>query len=50
MAVGGGALERTLGVIDDIRGARAYDTTTLPVALRELRNLTGRASRAPAGR
>ncbi len=40
-------LERTLGVIDDIRGTRVYDTTTLPVALRELRNLAARGSRAP---
>jgi glutamate dehydrogenase len=33
------AVERTLGILDDIRASRTYDTTTLPVALREVRNL-----------
>ena len=33
------ALDRCLEIIDDIRAARTYDTTTLPVALRELRSL-----------
>jgi glutamate dehydrogenase len=33
------ALERCLGVLSDIRASQIYDTTTLPVALRELRNL-----------
>jgi glutamate dehydrogenase len=35
----GAALERTLAILDDIRASRIYDMTTLPVALRELRNL-----------
>jgi glutamate dehydrogenase len=39
------ALERTLGTLADIRASRIYDTTTLPVALREIRNLIrGRAA------
>jgi glutamate dehydrogenase len=33
------AVERSRSVVDDVRAARAYDTTTLPVALRELKNL-----------
>jgi glutamate dehydrogenase len=33
------AVDRGLGILDDIRASRTYDTTTLPVALRELRNL-----------
>jgi glutamate dehydrogenase len=33
------ALERCLGVLADIRASRTYDTTTLPVALREVRAL-----------
>jgi len=32
-------LQRARGILDDIRGSRTYDTTTLPVALREVRNL-----------
>jgi glutamate dehydrogenase len=32
-------VERALGVLDDIRGSRTYDATTLSVALREVRNL-----------
>ena len=35
----GAAVERCLGMIADIKGSRMYDTTTLPVALREIRNL-----------
>jgi glutamate dehydrogenase len=35
----GNAVERCLGVLSDIRASQTYDTTTLPVALRELRNL-----------
>jgi glutamate dehydrogenase len=35
----GAAVERCLEVLSDIRASRTYDTTTLPVALRELRNL-----------
>jgi glutamate dehydrogenase len=33
------AIERALGMLADIKASRAYDTTTLPVALREVRNL-----------
>src|SRR5437588_3790761 len=33
------AVERARGLLDDIRASRSYDTTTLPVALREVRNL-----------
>jgi glutamate dehydrogenase len=33
------AVERCLSVLGDIKAARVYDTTTLPVALREVRNL-----------
>ncbi len=48
------AVERCLEILSDIEASRTYDTTTLPVALRELRNLiraTGPAGngRAPAG-
>ncbi|MBV8956311.1 MAG: NAD-glutamate dehydrogenase, partial [Solirubrobacterales bacterium] len=32
-------IDRCLGMLGDIRGSRSYDTTTLPVALREVRNL-----------
>ena len=35
------ALERWLAVLADIRVSRSYDTTTLPVALREVRRLLG---------
>jgi glutamate dehydrogenase len=35
------SVERYLGVLADITASRSYDTTTLPVALRELRNLIG---------
>ncbi len=34
-----GAVDRCLGILGDIESSRTYDTTTLPVALRELRNL-----------
>jgi glutamate dehydrogenase len=37
------AVERTLSILDDIRASRTYDMTTLPVALRELRNLISEA-------
>ncbi len=40
----GTALERVRGILADIRASRTYDMTTLPVALREIRNLV----RAPA--
>ncbi len=33
------AIERTRAILDDIKGSRSYDMTTLPVALREIRNL-----------
>ncbi len=33
------AVERCLAILDDIRASRVYDMTTLPVALREIRNL-----------
>jgi glutamate dehydrogenase len=33
------ALERCLGMLADIKASRTYDMTTLPVALREVRNL-----------
>jgi glutamate dehydrogenase len=40
-----GALERALATLADIRASRIYDTTTLPVGLREVRNLVrGRAA------
>ena len=39
MAQNGASVERCLGMLADIRASRAYDTTTLPVALREVRNL-----------
>jgi glutamate dehydrogenase len=39
------ALARSMSVLEDIRASRLYDTTTLPVALREMRNLV----RGPAG-
>ncbi len=33
------AVDRCLGMLADIQASRTYDTTTLPVALREIRNL-----------
>jgi glutamate dehydrogenase len=33
------AIERCLSMLQDIKASRVYDTTTLPVALREVRNL-----------
>jgi glutamate dehydrogenase len=35
------AVERLVRVLSDIRASGTYDTTTLPVALREVRNLVG---------
>jgi glutamate dehydrogenase len=35
----GPALERTMNILSDIKASRNYDMTTLPVALREIRNL-----------
>jgi glutamate dehydrogenase len=34
-----GAVERVRGILTDIRASRTFDMTTLPVALREVRNL-----------
>jgi glutamate dehydrogenase len=46
----GSAVERCLGILADIRASRSYDTTTLPVALREVRNLIrGSANRGVPG-
>jgi NAD-specific glutamate dehydrogenase len=39
MEANAAALERCLRMLSDIKSARLYDTTTLPVALREIRNL-----------
>jgi glutamate dehydrogenase len=39
-----GAVERCLAILSDIESSRTYDTTTLPVALRELRNLVRASS------
>ncbi|MGZ6725253.1 MAG: NAD-glutamate dehydrogenase domain-containing protein, partial [Solirubrobacteraceae bacterium] len=33
------AVDRCMSILSDINASRAYDTTTLPVALREVRNL-----------
>jgi glutamate dehydrogenase len=40
-------IERCLGLIADIQASRTYDTTTLPVALREVRNLILGATHRP---
>jgi glutamate dehydrogenase len=42
----GAAVSRCLGMLADIQSSRVYDTTTLPVALREVRNLVRAASGA----
>jgi glutamate dehydrogenase len=39
------AVERALGMIDDIRSAGAYDLTTLPVAVRQVRAIIDMAAR-----
>jgi glutamate dehydrogenase len=44
------ALERCLGMLADIKTSRVYDTTTLPVALREVRNLIQGAGSSRAWR
>jgi glutamate dehydrogenase len=44
------ALERCLGMLADIKTSRVYDTTTLPVALREVRNLVHSAGSSRAWR
>ena len=44
-------VDRCLGILNDIRVGETYDLTTLPVALRELRNLIqGVAAGAAVGR
>jgi glutamate dehydrogenase len=40
-------IERCLALIADIQASRSYDTTTLPVALREVRNLILGATQRP---
>ena len=45
------ALERYLAILDNIKASRSYNTTTLPVALREVRNVirgvVGAGAQAP---
>jgi glutamate dehydrogenase len=43
------AVERTLSTLADIRASRTYDTTTLPVALREVRKLIRGGEGEPSG-
>jgi glutamate dehydrogenase len=43
------AVERTLNTLADIRASRTYDTTTLPVALREVRTLIRGGEGEPSG-
>jgi glutamate dehydrogenase len=43
------AVERTLSTLADIRASRTYDTTTLPVALREVRTLIRGGEGEPSG-
>jgi glutamate dehydrogenase len=43
------ALDRSLGILDDIRSGGTYDLTTLPVALREIRALIHESSSVPGG-
>ena len=38
---GNPASARTLQTLGDVRGGQSYDLTTLPVAVREVRNLIG---------
>ena len=42
-------LERSLNTLADIRASRTYDTTTLPVALREVRSLIRGGEGEPTG-
>jgi glutamate dehydrogenase len=42
-----GTLDRSLGILDDIRAGGSYDLTTLPVALREIRALIHDTSPVP---
>ncbi len=39
------AVDRALGVLADVRASREYDTTTLPVVLREFKNLLAEGER-----
>jgi NAD-specific glutamate dehydrogenase len=39
VAGNGDAVERWLATLAEVRASRTYDTTTLPVALREVRHL-----------
>jgi glutamate dehydrogenase len=43
-----GAVERTVGILGDIKSAGTYDLTTLPVALREVRNLIQSTTQTPS--
>jgi glutamate dehydrogenase len=43
LAANRAVVERSRGVLADVQSARTYDTTTLPVALRELKNLVPEA-------
>jgi glutamate dehydrogenase len=45
----GPAVDRTLSTLADIRASRTYDTTTLPVALREVRTLIRGGEGEPSG-
>jgi glutamate dehydrogenase len=45
----GTAVERWLDTLADIRASRTYDTTTLPVALREVRALIRGGAESPPG-
>jgi glutamate dehydrogenase len=42
-------VERTLSTLADIRASRTFDTTTLPVALREVRTLIRGGEGEPSG-
>jgi glutamate dehydrogenase len=41
------AVERSLAILADVRASREYDTTTLPVALREFKNLLAEGAELP---
>ena len=43
-----GPVERAVGILADIKSAGTYDLTTLPVALREVRNLIQSTTRVPS--
>jgi glutamate dehydrogenase len=48
LAANHAAVERSQNVVADVRAARTYDTTTLPVALRELKNLVPEVAQRPS--